>query len=95
MDERTTWEEFRVAGDQVVATVRRLVDDGNVRRIQLLNEDGEVLIEVPLTAGVAIGTIGVMAFPVVAAIGALAALVSRVTIRVELVGSTHDERTGV
>jgi hypothetical protein len=95
MDERTTWEEFRVAGDQVVATVRQLVRDGNVSRIQLLSEDGDVLIEVPLTAGAAIGAVGVMAFPVVAAIGALAALVSRVTIRVEHVVTPHDERTSV
>ncbi len=95
MDERTTWEEFRVAGDQVVATVRQLVRDGNVSRIQLLSEDGDVLIEVPLTAGAAIGAVGVMAFPVVAAIGALAALVSRVTIRVEHVATPHDERTSV
>ena len=95
MDERTTWEEFRVAGDQVVATVRHVVVAGSVRRIQLLTEDDEMLLEVPLHAGVAIGAVGAMAFPVVAAIGAMAALISRVTIRIERVSSPDDERMSV
>ena len=90
MGERSTWEEFRVAGDDVVATVKQLVRDGNVRRIQLLNEEGEVLLEAPMTAIVAIGAVGVIAFPVLAAIGALAALVTRMTVRVERTEERED-----
>lgn len=95
MDEGTTWEEFRVAGDQVVATVRQVVLEGDVRRIQLLTEDDDVLIEVPLTTGVAIGAVGSLAFPVIAAIGAMAALITRVTIRIERVNSPDGERASV
>ncbi len=46
------WEELKVTGDQLVSTVKRLVHEGNVRRIVLKNESGETFIEIPLTAGV-------------------------------------------
>ena len=79
------YEEFRVAGDEVVAKIKDLVREGNVRRLILKNDEGRTLIEVPLTAGVAVGVVGVIVAPVVAAIGALAALVAKVTIAVERV----------
>ena len=75
----TVWEEIKVAGDQLVQEVRRLVHEGNVRRIIIEGEDGRTFMELPLTVGV----IGVLVAPLAAAIGALAALVSNVTIRVE------------
>ena len=81
MTDKSTWEEVKVAGDQVVHTVRELVHEGNVRRIVIQGEDGKTFMEVPLTVGV----IGVLVAPLAAAIGALAALVANVTIRIERV----------
>ncbi len=77
MEERR--QEFSVTGDQVVAKVRELIDEGNVRRLIIKNEEGRTLLEVPLTLGV----IGAALLPVFAAIGALAALATRCTIVVE------------
>lgn len=72
-------EEFRVSGEAVLAKVRELVHEGNVRRITIKNDDGKVLIEIPLTLGV----IGTVLLPVWAAIGAIAALAANLTIAVE------------
>jgi hypothetical protein len=72
-------QEFTVNGDQVVAKVKELVHEGNVRRLIIKNEQGTTLIEIPLT----IGVIGAALLPVFAAIGALAALATRCTIVVE------------
>lgn len=81
MSEKSTWDEVKVAGDQVVHEVRKLIHEGNVRRLIIQGEDGKIFMEIPLTVGV----IGVLVAPLAAAIGALAALVSNVTIRVERV----------
>ena len=72
-------EEFEVTGEKVVETVKRLVHEGNVRRITIKNEGGRSLIEIPLTLGV----VGAVLLPVWAAVGALAALVVKCTIVVE------------
>ncbi len=80
-DETTRWEEFRVAGDQLVKTVKDLVHEGNVRRIIVKNEEGHTFLEIPLTVGV----VGAVLLPVWAALGALAALVSGFDIAVEKV----------
>jgi hypothetical protein len=72
-------QEFTVTGDEVVAKVKELVHEGNVRRLIIKNEEGRTLIEVPLTVGV----IGAALLPVFAAIGAMAALATRCTIVVE------------
>jgi hypothetical protein len=76
---RNHTEEFRVSGEAVLAKVRELVHEGNVRRITIKNDDGRVLIEIPLTLGV----IGTVLLPVWAAIGAIAALAANLTIAVE------------
>ncbi len=72
-------QEFKVSGDQVVAKIKELVREGNVRKIILKNEEGKVLIEIPLTVGV----IGALLLPVWAAVGAIAALAANLTIVVE------------
>ncbi len=72
-------EEFKVSGEAVVAKIKELVREGNVRRITIKNEEGHTLIEIPLT----IGVIGTVLLPVWAAIGAIAALVANLTIAVE------------
>jgi hypothetical protein len=78
-------EEFRVNGEAVIGRVKELVNEGNVRRIILKNEDGRTLIEIPLTMGVAVSAAAALLFPVWAAIGAIAALAARLTIVVERV----------
>lgn len=78
----TVKKEFKVAGDKLITTIKKLLHEGNVRRIIIKNK-GRVILEIPLTAGVAVGALAVVAVPVLAAIGAIAALVSEVTIVVE------------
>jgi hypothetical protein len=75
----TRTQEFTVNGDEVVAKVKELVHEGNIRRIIIKNEEGRTMFEVPLT----LGLIGAALLPVLAAIGAAAALATRCTIVVE------------
>lgn len=74
-------EEFQVSGDTLVAKVKELVQEGNIRRVAIKNEDGRTLIEFPLTLGV----VGAILAPQLAAIGAIAALVTHCTVVVEKV----------
>ena len=74
-------EEYKVEGDALVYKVKELVQEGNIRRITIKNEEGKELIAVPLT----LGAVGVILLPVWAAIGAMAALVADCTIVVEKV----------
>lgn len=69
-------EEFKVSGDEVIAKVKEILKAGNVRRIIIRNEDGKDIIEVPLT----LGAVGVLIAPVLAAVGAAAALLTKCTI---------------
>jgi hypothetical protein len=71
-------EEIRVSGEDLVAKVKELIHEGNVRRV-IIKQDDRVLIEFPLTLGV----VGVVLAPTLAAIGALAALIAEATIVVE------------
>jgi len=79
MKENIKKEEFKVSGEEVVKKVKELVREGNIRRIIIKNEEGKSLIEVPLT----IGVVGTLLLPVLAAIGAVAAVVTNCTIVVE------------
>lgn len=72
-------EEFRITGDELLARIKELVNEGNIRRIVIKNEAGDTFIEVPVTVGV----IGALLLPVWAAIGALAAVATHCTIVVE------------
>ena len=76
---RPRTQEFTIDGDEVVAKVKELIHEGNIRRITIKNEEGRTMLEVPLT----IGLIGAALLPVFAAIGAAAALATRCTIVVE------------
>jgi len=85
-------EEVTLAGSELVEYVKRLIAEGNVRRLIIRKPSGEVLVEVPLTAGVAVsGALTLMA-PVLAALGALAALLAQV--RVEVVRDDNGSRDG-
>lgn len=76
--ERTFWEKIEGTTDQLLAKLKQLVEEGNVRRV-VVKQRGRTVAEFPLTAGV----IGVVLAPVAAAIGALTALLTECTIEVE------------
>lgn len=73
-------EEFKVSGEELLAKVKELIKQGNIRRLIIKAKDGKTLIEVPLTAGVVGGAALVLLAPVLAAVGAIAALVTECTI---------------
>jgi hypothetical protein len=72
-------EEFRVNGEELIAKIKELIHQGNVRRILIKDKDGKVLIEFPLTFGV----VGAVLVPTLAAVGAIAALIGEATIVIE------------
>ena len=74
-----TFQEIKLAGNQLVDKLRELVEEGNVRRI-VIKKDERVLFELPLTIGVGVGAAAVLVSPFLAAVGAVAALVSDVTL---------------
>jgi len=71
-------ESFKVAGNQLVDAVKKLLHEGNVRRV-ILKQEGKTVVEFPLTVGV----IGAVFAPILAAVGAIAAVLSECTIEVE------------
>ena len=71
-------EEFKVDGNELLKKVQELIKEGNVRRIIIKDKDGKTLVELPVTVGV----IGAVFAPVLAAVGAIAALVTECTIQV-------------
>jgi hypothetical protein len=74
-------EEFSVNGDEILAKVKELIREGNIRRVIIKDKTGRILVEFPLT----IGVVGAALAPVLVAVGAVAALVSEATIVVEKV----------
>jgi hypothetical protein len=71
-------EEFKVSGEELLGKVKQLIHEGNVRRIIIKDKDSKTLVELPLTVGV----VGVVLAPILAAVGAIAALVTECTILV-------------
>jgi hypothetical protein len=88
-DEHTFTEQIEIAASDLVDRTKELIEEGNVRRIIIRNEDDEVLMEVPLTAGVVVGGAVTIVAPVLAALGALAALLTHV--KIEVVRERTDE----
>ncbi len=82
-DTDTTYEEIDVAGENLLTKVRELIHEGNVRRVILKREDGSVLLELPLTAGLTVTALTVAVAPALVGIGAIAAVVNQVTLVVE------------
>ncbi len=78
-EQRSFSEEFRVTGEEVLAKIKELVHEGNIRAITIKNEEGRVLVTFPLS----IGVVGALLLPQLAAIGAIAAIATRCTIVVE------------
>lgn len=79
MDNNKKHEEFKIKGEDLIAKVKQLIAEGNVRRIIIKDKEDKIIIEIPLT----IGVIGIVIAPVLAAVGAIAALVTECTIIVE------------
>jgi hypothetical protein len=75
----SNYEEFRVDGESLLAKIKEILHEGNVRRIIIKDDKGTTYIEIPLT----IGVVGVLLIPVWAAVGAIAALAANFTIGVE------------
>ena len=81
MSEKFRTEEFKVEGEKLLTKIKELAHEGNIRRVIIRNEEGRNLIDVPLTFGI----VGALLVPQLAAIGAIAALLSHGTILVEKV----------
>ena len=79
MAKKRTTETFNIKGEDLVKKVKELVHKGNIRRIIIKDKNGKILVEFPLTFGV----VGALIVPALAAIGAIAALVSECSIVVE------------
>jgi hypothetical protein len=88
-DERTFTEHIEIASSELVDKTKELIEEGNVRRLIIRNQEDEVLLEVPLTAGVVVGGAVTIVAPVLAALGALAALLTHV--KVEIVRAKPSE----
>lgn len=72
-------EEFKVNGEDLLKKVKDLIKEGNIRSITIKDKSGKVLVTFPVTVGV----VGVVFAPILAAVGAIAALVAECTIAVE------------
>ena len=81
-------EKYTVSGSQVVDKVKQLIHEGNIRRVRLIHND-RTLIEIPLSVGAPVAAVGILAAPVLAAVGAVAALVTECTIEGEKVEETE------
>jgi CBS domain-containing protein len=78
-DKNVIKEDFKVSGEAVVSKVKEIIREGNVRRISVKNDEGKTLFEIPLT----IGVVGALLLPQLAALGAVGALIARMTITIE------------
>ena len=87
MAERTFKESFKVAADQLVDAVKKLIHEGNVRRV-IIKQEGRTVVEFPLT----IGVVGTVLAPVLAAVGAVAAYMTECTLEVER--TANDDKRG-
>ena len=79
-EEQVRREEFKVRGEALVDKIKELVHEGNIRRIIIKDKSDHTLVDIPLTFGV----LGALVAPQLAAIGAIAALVTNATIVVEI-----------
>jgi hypothetical protein len=75
-------QRFNVKSSEILERVKQLIHEGNIRRVRLLHEE-KTIIEIPLTVGAPVAVAGILAAPLLAAIGAFAALVTECTIEVE------------
>lgn len=79
MPENYRTEEFKVEGEKVVSKIKEIFHEGNIRKVIIKDREGKTLVEIPMTFGV----VGALLAPQLAAIGAIAALLTEATIVVE------------
>jgi Domain of unknown function (DUF4342) len=94
-DKRTWVEEVEVTGNQLVERIKALVQESNTRRVIVRAEDNKEIFTVPLTAGVVVGGLITLTLPMLAALGAVAALVTRVKLEVIREEETMSEKKSV
>jgi hypothetical protein len=75
-------EKYTCSGDQVLKKIKQLIHEGNIRNVRLIHKD-RTIIEIPLSVGAPVAALGIIAAPILAAVGAFAALVTECTIEVE------------
>jgi Domain of unknown function (DUF4342) len=91
--QKRTWtEELEVAGEELVSRIKHLAAEGQVSRIRLVEPDGDIVLEMPLTIGAIAGGAVVLAAPVLAVIGAVAAFVTKVKLEVVRIGDRPDDK---
>ena len=78
-EEKFRTEEFRVDGEQLLAKIKNLLKEGNIRRVIIKDKEGKTVFEIPLTFGV----VGALLAPQLADIGAIAALLTEATVVIE------------
>lgn len=78
-EQKFTTEEFRVEGEKLLSKIKELIHEGNIRRISIKDKEGKTVMEIPVT----IGVVGILIAPQLAAIGAIAALLTEATVVVE------------
>ncbi len=80
----TSNEKFTVSGSQLVDKVKQLIHEGNIRKVRIIHKE-KTIFEIPLTIGAPVAAVGILVAPLLAALGAFAALVTECTIEVEKV----------
>ena len=78
-EEHTRTEEFRVDGEKLIGKIKEVIHEGSIRRIIIKDKDGKTVLEIPVTFGV----VGALIAPQLAAIGAIAALLTEATVVIE------------
>jgi hypothetical protein len=79
MSDKFRTEEFKVEGEKLLARIKELIHEGNIRKIIIKDKEGKTVLELPVTFGV----VGALLAPQLAAIGAIAALLTEATVVVE------------
>ena len=85
-------ERFTVSGDQLLVKIKQLIHEGNIRKVRIIHDD-KTIIDIPLSVGAPVAAIGILSAPVLAAIGAFAALITECTIEVEKMDEKEPEQT--
>jgi DNA-binding Lrp family transcriptional regulator len=83
-------EKFTVSGSELVNKVKKLMHEGNIRRVRLIHNE-KILLEIPLSVGAPVAAAGIITAPVLAAVAAIAALVTECTIEVEKVEEPEEK----
>ena len=86
----STKESFKVSGKELVNKVKKLIREGNIRKVRVIHE-GKTILEIPLTIGAPAAAVTILAAPLLAALGAFAALITECTIEVEKIESPEQD----